>query len=208
MLNLLVRLVTARIYKDKELNFRLLLWAIQTRNRVPMLHINFVPRANLNLEVWVVLRQQCSYVPLLFSNVELPFDREQTWIWRFESSCNNNAVMFHFCSVIWNCHLIWSKEHVSCRYTEFVHLNSNTVGIFLTIIFVSFLILIFVFNLNSLPSVCQFDIRSWAINILSAVPLRRTGFKGRTEKLISCLSWMRSERLNKIGKGKLFAERY
>jgi len=35
---------------------------------------------------------------------------------------------------------------------------------------------------NVLPSVCKFEIRSTAINILSVVPVRRTGFKGKERK--------------------------
>ena len=62
------------------------------------------------------------------------------------------------------------------------------------------------FNLNALPSVFKFDIPSTSINILSAVPIRRIGFKGRRGNPISCASAMHSERTNKIGEGILFVE--
>ena len=97
--------------------------------------------------------------------------------------------MFHFCAPLLIC---YSKHR--CQYTQFVHLNSSTFGVFLTIIFILSLIPIFVFKLNALPSLCKFDILSTAINILSEVPLRRTEFMGRRENLISCVSGMRSER--------------
>jgi len=145
MLNLLVYLVTARLYKDNEPNFCILLWAIKTENCAPMLHINFVPSANLNPKLWVAIRQQCSEVPLLCTTIDL--------------------LLIH-----------------GCRYTKFVHLNSSTIGVFLTIISILFLILIFIFNLNVLSSLCKVDIRSTAINIFSALPVRRPGCKGKESK--------------------------
>ena len=102
--------------------------------------------------------------------------------------------MFHFFAPLLICYLIHG-----CRYTQYIHRNSSTVGIFLAINFILFLIPIFVCNLNVLSSLCKVDIRSTAINIFSAAPVIRTGLKGERASLISCVSGMRSVRVNKIG---------